>query len=122
MGDDRDRYQSAESLQAATGIAPLTTQSGKQRFVSSRWACTKFLKQTFHEFAGLSIKQSRWAAAYYTHMKEKGKTPQMAKRALAYKWQRIIFRCWQDKVPYSEATYIERLKKTNSPLYKLLKP
>ena len=120
MGDDRMRYDSANSLQAATGIAPLTTQSGKQRFVSCRWACPKFLRQTFHEFAGLSIKQSRWAAAYYKFLKENGKTPQMAKRALAYKWQRIIFRCWQDRVPYDEAKHIERLKKNNSHIYQLL--
>lgn len=120
MGDDRSRYPTVESLQAATGIAPLTTQSGKQRFVSARWACTKFLKQTFHEFAGLSIKKSRWAAAYYQMQKDKGKTPQMAKRALAYKWQRIIYRCWQDRVPYDEEKYIQRLKKTGSPIYKLI--
>ena len=120
MGDDRTRYSSAESLQCASGIAPLTTQSGKQRFVSSRWACTKFLKQTFHEFAGLSIKQSKWAAAYYQMQKDKGKTPQMAKRALAYKWQRIIFRCWRDRVPYDEAKYIQRLKETGAPIYELI--
>ncbi len=120
MGDDRSRYASAESLQAASGIAPLTTQSGKQRFVSCRWACTKFMKQTFHEFAGLSIKCSKWAAVFYQMQKDKGKTPQMAKRALAYKWQRIIFRCWQDRVPYDEAKYIQRLKKTGSPIYQLI--
>ena len=120
LGDDRSRYACAESLQAASGIAPLTTQSGKLRFVSSRWACTKFMKQTFHEFAGLSIKQSKWAAAYYQMQKDKGKTPQMAKRALAYKWQRIIFRCWQDRAPYDEAKYIQRLKKTGSPIYELI--
>lgn len=121
LGDDRSRYQAAESLQTATGIAPLTTQSGRQRFVSSRWACTKFMKQTFHEFAGLSIKKSKWAAAYYQMQKDKGKTPQMAKRALAYKWQRIIFRCWQDRVAYDEAKYIQRLKRNGSPLYELIK-
>ena len=120
MGDDRSRYADASSLQAATGIAPLTTQSGKQRFVSARWACTKFLKQTFHEFAGLSIASSKWAAAYYKLQRDKGKTPQMAQRALAYKWQRIIFRCWQNRVPYDEAKYIQRLKKTGSPIYKIL--
>ena len=120
MGDDRSRYSDAESLQAASGIAPLTTQSGKQRFVSARWACSKFLKQTFHEYAGLSIASSKWAAAYYRQQRSKGKSPQMAKRALAYKWQRIIFRCWQDRVPYDEAKYIERLKKTGSPIYKLI--
>ena len=120
MGDDRSRYEDASSLQAATGIAPLTTQSGKQRFVSARWACTKFLRQTFHEFAGLSIASSKWAAAYYKLQRDKGKSAQMAQRALAYKWQRIIFRCWQDRVPYDEAKYIERLKKTGSPIYKLI--
>ena len=120
LGDDRSRYRDASNLQAATGIAPLTTQSGKQRFVSARWACTKFLKQTFHEYAGLSIAKSKWAAAYYKLQRAKGKDPQTAKRALAYKWQPIIFRCWQDRVPYDEAKYIQRLKETGSPLYKLI--
>jgi transposase len=120
LGDDRSRYDCAKSLQAASGIAPLTTQSGKQCFVSSRWACPKFMKQTFHEFAGLSIKKSKWAAAYYQMQKDKGKSPQMAKRALAYKWQRIIFRCWQDRVPYDEQKYTQRLKKTGSPIYELI--
>ena len=120
MGDDRSRYADASALQAATGIAPLTTQSGKQRFVSARWACTKFLRQTFHEYAGLSIASSKWAAAYYKLQLDNGKTPQMAKRALAYKWQRIIFRCWHDRVPYDEAKHIQRLKKTGSPIYQLI--
>lgn len=88
--------------------------------MSARWACTKFLKQTFHEYAGLSIAKSKWAAAYYKMMRDRGNDPQMAKRALAYKWQRIIFRCWKDKVPYDEAKYIQRLKETGAPLYKLI--
>lgn len=120
MGDDRSRYADASSLQAATGVAPLTTQSGKQRFVSARWACTKFLRQTFHEYAGLSIAKSKWAAAYYKLQLANGKSSQMAKRALAYKWQRIIFRCWHDRVPYDEAKHIQRLKKAGSPIYNLI--
>ena len=44
----------------------------------------------------------------------------MARRALAYKWQRIIFRCWQDRVPYDESRYIARLRETNSPLLSFL--
>lgn len=116
LGDDRSRYASAEALQAASGIAPLTTQSGKQRFVSSRWACSKFMKQTFHEFAGLTITKSKWAGAYYKMQRSKGKSAQMARRALAYKWQRIIYRCWQDRLPYDEARYVQRLNATGSPL------
>ena len=121
LGDDRTRYANAASLQAASGIAPLTTQSGKQRFVSSRWACSKFMKQTFHEFAGLTITRCPWSEAYYKMQRSKGKSSQMARRALAYKWQRIIYRCWQDRVPYNEAHYLQRLKATNSPLVALMK-
>ena len=101
---------------AATGIAPITTQSGKSRYVSSRWACTKFLKQTFHEFAGLSIRKSRWAKCYYDQQIVCGKSPQMACRALAFKWIRIIYRCWQTSESYDETRYTNRLIATQSPL------
>jgi transposase len=124
LGDDRNRFPTAASLQAASGIAPVTSQSGRQKFVNARWACPKFEKQTFHEYAGLSISQSRWAKAYYEQQKEKNKTKrngaQIAKRALAYKWQRIIHRLWISGEPYNEERYIARLQATGSPLFKLL--
>lgn len=120
LGDDRSRFPDATSLQNASGIAPLTKQSGKTKLVYSRWACSKFMKQTFHEFAGLTITTSQWAAAYYKHQRSKGKSPQTAKRALAFKWQRIIHRCWQDRTPYDEQHYIERLRETGSPLVALM--
>ncbi len=116
LGDDRTRFGSANEFAAATGIAPITTQSGKTRYVSSRWACTKFLKQTFHEFAGLSIRKSHWAKCYYDQQISSGKSAQMACRALAYKWIRIIYRCWQSGEKYDEARYTERLIATQSPL------
>lgn len=120
LGDDRSRFPDAASLQAASGIAPVTTQSGRQRFVNARWACTKFMKQTFHEFAGHSIIRSRWAKAFYEQQKSKGKSAQMSRRDLAYKWQRIIYRMWQTGETYDEQRYIDRLRSTNSPLYKLI--
>ena len=116
LGDDRTRYGSAEELASATGIAPLTTQSGKMRYVSSRWACSKFFRQTFHEFAGISINRSRWSKAYYQQQLGRGKSPNMAKRALAFKWIRIIYRCWQTGESYDEERYIARLRATHSPL------
>lgn len=124
LGDDRKRFPNAESLQTASGIAPLTSQSGRQKFVNARWACPKFMKQTFHEYAGLSITQSRWAKAYYEQQKEKNKNrrnaAQIAKRALAYKWQRIIHRLWTSGEAYNEDLYIARLEATGSPLFKQL--
>jgi hypothetical protein len=34
----------------------------------------------------------------------------------AFKWQRILFRCWKDQVPYNDSTYLAALKQRNSPL------
>jgi transposase len=120
LGDDQARFENASSFQAAAGIAPLTTQSGKSSYVSSRWACSKFMKQTFHEYAGLSIGKCRWAKAFYDAQIAKGKTTQMAKRALAYKWMRIIFKLWQTNTAYDDARFTERLKQTGSPLYQAM--
>ena len=64
FGSDRDRYNSAEQIQCQSGIAPVTRKSGKQKRVSRRRACPKFLKQTFHEFADHARKCSRWSKAF----------------------------------------------------------
>src|ERR1700687_4680505 len=49
LGTQRDRYHSASELQSYSGIAPVLASSGKQHWVHWRWACPKFLRQTFHE-------------------------------------------------------------------------
>ncbi len=114
LGDDRNRYNTAESLQAASGIAPITDSSGRSSRVYARWACSKFMKQTFHEYAGLSLVKCDWAKRYYDAMIAKGKSKQMARRALAYKWLRIIFRCWKTERAYDESHYVARMKATGS--------
>jgi transposase len=55
MGSRRDRFSSAAEVQSYSGIAPVLQQSGKSRWVHFRWACPKFVRQTFHEWAGHSI-------------------------------------------------------------------
>jgi hypothetical protein len=50
----------------------------------------------------------------------RGKTYPTAIRALAFKWQRIMFVCWRDRLPYDETTYLNSLKRRGSHLaYKL---
>jgi transposase len=110
------RYQNAQEMQCATGIAPVTVASGRTRIVQFRQACPKFLRQTFHEWAEHSMKSCRWARAYYDQLRSVGKRHHAALRALAFKWQRILFRCWKDRVPYDESKYIASLQKRNSPL------
>jgi hypothetical protein len=46
----------------------------------------------------------------------KGSAHQAALRALAFKWIRILYRCWKDRTPYNEATYLTALKCRGSPL------
>ena len=116
FGSQRDRYGSANEVQKYSGIAPVTERSGKRKWVHFRWACSKFLRQSFHEWAGHSIGQSAWARAYYQQQRERGKEHHAAVRGLAFKWIRIVFRCWQDGVAYDESRYLAALAKRGSHL------
>jgi transposase len=115
LGTDRSRW-TANSLQAFSGIAPLLVQSGSSRWVHSRWNCPKFLRQTFHEFAEYSIPKSRWAGAFYRQQRARGISHHAAIRALAFRWIRVIVRCWKDGKPYDDSHYTKRLIEAGSPL------
>jgi transposase len=115
-GTDRQRIAAAENMQQLSGAAPVTSQSGKKRWVHWRWACSKFLRQTFHEFAGQSILWSPWARAYYQQKRAGGTDHHAAVRSLAFKWIRILYRCWKDHTLYDEARYQRALELHGSPL------
>lgn len=117
FGSDRDRYQSAQEVQQFSGVAPVTEKSGKTKWVHWRLACPKFLRQTFHEFASASRKKSLWARAYYEQKRQEGDDHHAAIRSLAFKWQRILYRCWKDRTPYDEERYLKALKQHQSPLW-----
>jgi transposase len=120
MGADRTRYAEAREIQQFSGIAPVTERSGKSCWVHWRLACPKFVRQSFHEFARLSIQHSPWARAFYEQQRQRGKGHHTAIRALAYRWIRIIYRCWKERVLYSEDTYQQALQRRHSPLAKAL--
>jgi len=107
----RDRFDSASSMACFAGIAPVKESSGKSLWVHWRWACPKFIRQTFHEWAGCSIRTCDWAREFYDRQRGKGKGHHAAVRALAFKWIRIFFRCWRDRIPYSEQLYLKALQK-----------
>jgi len=110
------------SIQATTlkyaGIAPVTERSGQHCSVHWRWRCAKFLRQTLVEWSAKSIHHSFWAQAYYQQKRTQGQSHQAAVRALAFKWVRIPFRCWQDRRPYDESIYLRALQERGSPLLK----
>ena len=115
-GTDRKRFQGAKEMQDFSGVAPVTERSGKKSWVHWRLACPKFLRQTFHEFAAQSRLKSPCAKAYYQQMRERGLWHQAAVRALAFKWIRIMYRCWKNHTPYDEARYQQALNRRGSPL------
>lgn len=119
LGSQRERFTSAASLQCYTGVAPVTKRSGGSCHIHRRYLCPKFHRQSFHEFAGESILWSRWAAAFYLQQRQKGCAHHTAVRALAFKWQRVIWRCWQDRKPYDERIYEAALRKSGSPIVAL---
>jgi transposase len=116
FGEQRERYSSAQELQKYAGIAPVIERSGKQSWVHWRRHCPKFLRQTFVEWASVSIRFSFWARVYYEHQRDKGASHQVAVRALAFKWIRIVFRCWQTGASYDESVYLAALQRRGSSL------
>ena len=116
FGEQRDRFNSAAELQRYAGIAPVTVRSGNMYWVHWRWQCPTFLRQTFVEWAAQTINKSYWAGVYYRQQRDKGCSYQAAVRALAFKWIRILYRCWQTNTPYNEAVYLKALKRRGSPL------
>jgi transposase len=113
FGTNRDRYRTAHEVQCYSGIAPVES-SGKQHWIHCRWACPKFLRQTFHEWALHSMSTSAWARNYYQQQRAKNKSHHASIRALAFKWIRILFRCWQGRQLYNEARY-EQARQRRAP-------
>jgi transposase len=118
FGEQRDRFKSAAEIQKYSGVAPVTERSGQKHWVHWRLQCPTFLRQTFVEWAAQTINKSYWAGEYYRQQRAKGCTHQAAVRALAFKWIRIIYRCWQTRTPYDESRYLLALKRRGSPLIK----
>jgi transposase len=116
FGEQRERYPSATALQKYAGIAPVTERSGKKAWGHWRLQCPKFLRQTFVEWTAESMRPSFWAQVYYQQQRDKGNSHQAAVRALAFKWIRILYRCWQERTPYDESTYLQALNRRGSSL------
>ena len=122
VGNQRQRYPTAAALQCATAVAPVTRQSGGKRRVYRRRQGALFLRQSFHEWARESVRHSAWAKVYYEQQRAKGCPHHASVRALAFKWQRIVWRCWQNRTPYCERTYLAALQRSGSSLVEKLTP
>ena len=104
-GDCRQAYEHPDSVAALAGVTPVTKESGKHRSVHFRWACNKRFRVAVTTFADNSRHASPWAAQIYDGARAAGKDHPHAVRILARAWIRVIWRCWQDGVPYDPARH-----------------
>ena len=115
FGTDRQAYGDPGQLQKYAGVAPVREKSGQQLWTHWRWRAPRFLRQSFVEWAGQTVRYSQWARVYYQRMIQKGKTHAVILRALAFKWIRILWKCWQTGIAYNEETYLRQLRHRHSP-------
>jgi transposase len=120
FGDNRQRYPDATSLQKYAGLAPVKEKSGRQLWVHWRWNAPVFVRQTFVEWAGQTVVYCGWAGAFYARQKQAGKGHHAIIRALAFKWIRVLWRCWHRQEAYDEARYLTALRLRRSPLIQAL--
>ena len=100
IGDDRGRFVSGDHLAAEGGAAPVTRESGKHRAVTFRWACNMHLRKALGTLADTTRHTNRWARAIYQRARDRGHEHPHAIRILARAWCRVIWTCWQQRVPY----------------------
>lgn len=105
IGDCRARFPSPESLACLAGVAPSTRQSGRHRAVTFRWSANNQLRDAVCDFASDSRRANAWAAALYERHIRAGKDHPHVTRILAHSWLQVIWRCWQDGVPYDPAKH-----------------
>lgn len=107
-------------MQKKSGIAPVLDRSGQCCQIRRRRCRNKFLCQTFFEFAACSIPHCSWAKSFYCQQLARGKSHNVAVRALAFKWIRIIAALWRQQTPYDEDRYLKALQIRRSPLSKII--
>lgn len=114
VGGQRERFESAEGLQAFAGTAPVTYQSGQIERHLVRRACAPFLRCAVHQWADQSRKRCAWAQAYYQAHRDKGQSHACALRCLGQRWLKILWKMWQDRAPYDEALHMRNQQKHGS--------
>lgn len=105
IGDNRARYTSAAALAADGGQVPVAKESGKRRHASFRWACDKRLRNHLGVLSDSTRHWHPWAGDVYRRARERGADHPHAIRILGRAWTQVLWRCWQDGVPYDPAKH-----------------
>lgn len=105
LGDSRERYPSDAALAADAGMSPVAVESGKRRAATFRRACDKRLRNAVANLANSTRHWHPWARDVYRRARARGQDHPHAIRTLGRAWLRVLWRCWQDGVPYDPALH-----------------
>lgn len=105
IGECRERYPTNEALAAAAGMSPVAVESGKRKVASFRRACDKRLRRAFATLAESTRQHHPWAKEIYRRARGRGCDHAHAIRILGRAWVRVIWRMWQDGLPYDPARH-----------------
>jgi hypothetical protein len=100
LGDSRERYPTDAALAADAGMSPVAVESGKRRVATFRRACDKRLRDSVATLADSTRHWHPWAGEVYRRARARGQDHPHAIRTLGRAWLRVLWRCWQDGVPY----------------------
>lgn len=105
LGDCRARYPSNAALAADAGMSPVALESGKRKLACFRRACDHRLRDAIATLADASRHHHPWAADIYARARARGCDHPHAIRILGRAWLRVLWRIWQDQVPYDPARH-----------------
>jgi len=105
LGDCRERYPTEAALAADAGMSPVALESGKLRVATFRRACDKRLRKAVATLADSTRHWHPWAKEVYLRARGRGQDHPHAIRTLGRAWIRILWRCWQDGVPYDPSRH-----------------
>ena len=78
------------TLRASMGVAPVTSQSGRRRTVSMRYACNHRLRQAAYHWARTGMQRDAGSRAYYAALRARGHTHGRALRSVTDRLLRIL--------------------------------
>jgi transposase len=105
LGDCRGRYPTEAALAADAGMSPVALESGKLRVATFRRACDKRLRLAVATLADSTRHWHPWAGEVYRRARARGQDHPHAIRTLGRAWLRVLWRCWQDGVPYDSTLH-----------------
>jgi transposase len=101
IGEDRRRFPTVATLLAEAGLAPVTLASGKVTRVRFRRACNTRLRDTFNWWSYTLKRVDPATRSSYLAALDRGQHAHRALRGVGSSWARVLWRCWQDGVPYN---------------------